>query len=490
MAVVVGGIQIDPQGQTLVVNITIPSTGSSVEAYTATTDRTFWPRTSSGAQVSFPVTISSPTTFYVTAKTDYLVSATANGVEVAGGYGQTVTVNVDSNRVTVTPAVRSFPEDERAQSGIFVDVAGPVAGATVPFLYWDKTPNGGGSPNMSFGGNLANVQYVANTSGYSNQAFGYGWRSGVPQTGNLGQITTGYDNTAVGAGVLVSATTAHSVCGMGADCLSSLTTGSQNTAIGAQSAEALTTGAQNAAFGVAALNSAVTSPDNTALGFSAMSHYTGTAGNNTAVGADAMYGVAGQSTGDYNTAVGSNALQAFTTGNQNTAVGYQAAYSTTAGAFHAVLGYQALYAGTTGTGSTVVGFQAGYNPGGGTNTGNATTTGAGQTLIGAETGQTSSTQVSYIACFGYRATAGAAGAVAIGTDHTGAGATTGTQDEIKLGTANHTVNIPTTSVLGNGTSTNLTALAKGTGAGPASDVVAGWIPMRNGANSGWIPWFQ
>lgn len=139
MAVVVGGIQIDPQGQTLVVNITIPSTGGSVEAYTATTDRTFWPRTSSGAQVSFPVTISSPTTFYVTAKTDYLVSAKANGVEVAGGYGQTVTVNVDSNRVTVTPAVRSFPEDERAQSGTY-DALGGVWASTPSKVYTTPRP--------------------------------------------------------------------------------------------------------------------------------------------------------------------------------------------------------------------------------------------------------------------------------------------------------------------------------------------------------------
>lgn len=46
-----------------------------------------------------------------------------------------------------------------------------------------------------------------------------------------------------------------------------------------------------------------------------------------------------------------------------------------------------------------------------------------------------------------------------------------------------------TNGLGNGASGNLTALAQGTGTGPASDVVNAWIPILLGAVSGWIPFF-
>jgi hypothetical protein len=46
-----------------------------------------------------------------------------------------------------------------------------------------------------------------------------------------------------------------------------------------------------------------------------------------------------------------------------------------------------------------------------------------------------------------------------------------------------------TTALGNGSSGNLTALAKGTGTGPASDVVNAWIPVTINGTAGWIPFF-
>ena len=48
----------------------------------------------------------------------------------------------------------------------------------------------------------------------------------------------------------------------------------------------------------------------------------------------------------------------------------------------------------------------------------------------------------YTTAIGYQVNATAPGSVAIGTDHTGAGATSSTQDQIVLGTSNHIVNIP------------------------------------------------
>ena len=42
---------------------------------------------------------------------------------------------------------------------------------------------------------------------------------------------------------------------------------------------------------------------------------------------------------------------------------------------------------------------------------------------------------------------------------------------------------------GNGTSTNMTALAKGTGGGPTSLAVNTWMPITINGSAGWIPFF-
>jgi hypothetical protein len=54
------------------------------------------------------------------------------------------------------------------------------------------------------------------------------------------------------------------------------------------------------------------------------------------------------------------------------------------------------------------------------------------------------TSSQYTTAIGYQVNATAPGSVAIGTDHTGTGATSSTQDQIVLGTSNHTVNVPGT----------------------------------------------
>lgn len=121
-------------------------------------------------------------------------------------------------------------------------------------------------------------------------------------------------------------------------------------------------------------------------------------------------------------------------------IGYQAGVQATpSGVSNVFIGYSAGQGIGNSSNNVLIGFRVAYAPAG--NTSNLTSTGAGQTCLGYQTGQASSTQVNYITCLGYQSTAGAAGAVAIGTDHTGTGATTSTQDEIKLGTANHTVSL-------------------------------------------------
>jgi hypothetical protein len=132
-------------------------------------------------------------------------------------------------------------------------------------------------------------------------------------------------------------------------------------------------------------------------------------------------------------------------GNNSTLVGTVAVgYSAFNSAFGSTgtitcVGYFAGHASTTGN-NTFFGYQSGYSPAA-LGTTYATTTGTGQTCIGYQTGQAvvSATAPNYITCLGYETTVGASGGVAIGTDHTGAAATTSTQDAFQLGTSNHTI---------------------------------------------------
>jgi hypothetical protein len=79
---------------------------------------------------------------------------------------------------------------------------------------------------------------------------------------------------------------------------------------------------------------------------------------------------------------------------------------------------------------------AGFQGGGGSN---PTITGTGNTFIGDRTGPGNTSDPSYCTALGRYATCIGNGSVALGTDHTGAGAATTLQDQIMLGTANHTV---------------------------------------------------
>ena len=63
--------------------------------------------------------------------------------------------------------------------------------------------------------------------------------------------------------------------------------------------------------------------------------------------------------GDYNVAIGSEALLSATTAQKSTVVGAQAGYSTLSAAGQVLMGYKSGYALTTGTESTFIGFEAG-----------------------------------------------------------------------------------------------------------------------------------
>ena len=157
--------------------------------------------------------------------------------------------------------------------------------------------------------------------------------------------------------------------------------------------------------------------------------------NNVAIGYGAMQYTGGGS-GQSNVAIGTQAGSYLNKGYRNTVIGTNAGQYITSGTYNVVLG---TYAGTqysggsapinSGVGNTFLGFQAAQS---------TTSDYNYQTAVG----YTANTNGANATAIGSATAASAAGAVAIGTDHTGAGATTSTQDAFVLGTANHTVTIP------------------------------------------------
>jgi len=124
-----------------------------------------------------------------------------------------------------------------------------------------------------------------------------------------------------------------------------LTTGTYNTGMGTNTQAAITTGYANTAFGMGAQPALTTGYLNTAIGQGAQTLLTsGT--NNVAVGNCQT----ALTSGSYNVAVGaSGTLNSLTTGGYNTAIGHHAGRAFTTGNYNLALGYAAGYSGTTAT---------------------------------------------------------------------------------------------------------------------------------------------
>lgn len=217
------------------------------------------------------------------------------------------------------------------------------------------------------------------------------------------------NSTSFGVGALNSGSNSNSVA-IGNNALN-VSTGQQNVAIGVNTLNNNTTGASNVAIGFQALQANTNSPNNTAIGHRAMASLNGSAWqSNVAIGWGAMADVTtavtnstfvgveagrnsrgtgavgigrralgsnngGPSTGEYNTAVGhealpfntsgyhntaigSQALAANTVGFENTSVGYRSGFGLTNGDQNSFLGYSAGSSVTTGNNNIVIGYQA------------------------------------------------------------------------------------------------------------------------------------
>jgi len=176
---------------------------------------------------------------------------------------------------------------------------------------------------------------------------------------------------------------------------------------------------------------------NTAVGYQALNANT-TGYVNTAVGANAL---SANTAGRQNTAVGYNVLNANTTGTFNTGVGYFALRSNTIGTKNTAMGESALQANTTGTTNTGMGEDALYN-----NTTGSNNTAIGYTALGSNVTGVNNTALGYLA--GYDVTTGGHNVIIGDYATTGVGITTGSNN-ILIGqdvrppsqTANNQLNI-------------------------------------------------
>ena len=201
-----------------------------------------------------------------------------------------------------------------------------------------------GSKSTAVGyGSLATQNFTSATNS-NNTAVGH----------NAGtSVTTGIDNTLIGAGAADQLSDGHSNTIVGATAGDSITTGDENVAIGHGALDGAVGTHGNTAVGTDTMGGAITGSYNTALGYNAMLVAAGVTGT-TAIGNQCLDAA---STGDNNTGVGAGALGANTDGHSNTAVGYSALTLNVSGDGNTAVGYATLDANTANS-NTAVGYNS------------------------------------------------------------------------------------------------------------------------------------
>jgi hypothetical protein len=154
-----------------------------------------------------------------------------------------------------------------------------------------------------------------------------------------GAVAGGEYNVAIGNYSLDALTSADKITAVGYQAGSAHTTGANCVFMGYQAGLANTTGASIVAIGANAYDQ----PD--------------TESHNIAIGNDAMHGaIAG---GEYNIAIGSNALDALTSGDRTVAIGYNAGTDIQDGARNTFMGYEAGKSNVSGNYNVAIGYNAG-----------------------------------------------------------------------------------------------------------------------------------
>jgi hypothetical protein len=311
------------------------SSGSAIQQIDATGNVTCQTDTNSGGTVTSVVTGAGLTGGPITSTGTITIAPDGvTSTHIADGTIEAADVNATQIqlRVTGSCAPGSLIRAINGDGTVVCDVGGGgVAAVTASF---PVVSSGGTTPNIS----LSSVIIQSTNTALGERAL---------------LSNTGTENTASGAGALLSNTTGEGNTASGAGALLSNTTGSDNTATGAQALVENTTGSSNTASGAFALVFNTAGHNNTASGSSALQENT---------------------TGAFNTASGSSALQENTTGAFNTASGGFVLTRNTTGSRNTATGFSALQSNITGDRNTAIGFGADVSAGDLTN---ATAIGAG-----------------------------------------------------------------------------------------------------------------
>jgi len=356
--------------------------------------------------------------------TNSTATATNGGVGYGTGSAHAYSAAGTSGQVLISAGAAAPTWSSGTGTGLVVRATSPTITGNDTTIEGLVVGLGGGlvSTNTAYGVSALNV----NTTGANNTAIGFEALTlnviGEDNTA-VGQwaltTSTGSDNTAVGTRAL-TANIASGLTAVGTAALRWNSTGSQNTAVGTAAAalneiggyntavgyEALYNnidGDYNTAVGTLALRANTSEAYNTALGYKAL--FANTGPSNTAVGAQAlMANTAGYNTavgsgsleectiGEFNIAIGPNALQSNLSGGYNTALGVDALQLRTISNYNVAIGSGALQVGVTGDFNVAVGLNALQNTTGNNNfcfgydSGSSITTGSNNVVIGGYTG--------------------------------------------------------------------------------------------------------
>lgn len=408
-------------------------------------------------------------------------SFTATLTDATANVGQSITLKNVGSANTVTVA---------AAAGQTIDGASSLA---LSAGQWVTVESDGTTTWRLVSSTATNLGPSYALDAFGNIGIGTTLGSLVPGSGSANA------NTVIGQGAGAHLTTGPGNVLIGQDAADLMTTSANNVVIGANAGIAITVGGSHVIIGQQAGQATGTTTGDTdciAIGYQALQSYTGS--STIAIGSQALQ----FATGTGHVAIGFGAGAGLTTASNCTMLGYKAGYNTVTGGNMTAIGSQALIVSTgqhetavgsfalgqqtTGNDNCVIGYSAGWNVIAGTqntfvgsladNSATAVDT-TGATGVGYNVGH----QANYTTTLGSGCSATAAGAIAIGVDHTGAAASSGTQDVIALGTSNHILQ------LSNNTTGTKTATL-GTNGPMTTTTPNTWIKVRTGAGStGYIP---
>jgi hypothetical protein len=273
----------------------------------------------------------SSTNGYFNGKVGIGVSAPATTLDVAGNAKFLAALRIGSSAHNTGSASLVFGHAFPHSSAVLPGYSDKVA------IYSDAA----GSWGLSNG-----LRFAINATADGNSVTSADTRMVINSSGNVGIGTTSPNVSLSVVGEVSS--TALSIRTV------PMTVTSTNLLFGRTATRDITTTA-NVGFGYQALNAATLSGDyNTAVGFQAI--YANVSGvRNTGVGYQSLLGI---TTGSHNTGVGMYANKAVTTGSQNVAMGYNSLAATTTADYNVAVGTSAITANITGASNVAVGTQS------------------------------------------------------------------------------------------------------------------------------------